>query len=380
MPFNGNFIEKHIAAIATSEKCVTLRVVRGTNEQSFLSKITTISENNILIEYFIKNRISFLGKVLMKACEWYYYKKGIKRIENKFGKPKLIHLHVALPLGLFAAKWSKKWNIPLLLTEHWSIYHKQNRSLISVSQKRKLKKIYHSLSGITTVSNDLLNNIKELFSLKKSMVIYNVVDTALFIPLSNQNVQKTILHVSTLDERAKNFLGILEAVKLLSKKRNDFILEVVHEFRNIEAENYVKDNELEPYVYFLGSMPEEQVAKRMGACDFFVLFSNYENLPCVLLEAMSCGKPVLTTPVGGIHEIVNAERGIFVEARNVNQLAEKLDFILQHLDTFDGRQIRSYAETHFSQEIINQEFKKFYENILDTFLNKPFTSSEMFPK
>jgi glycosyltransferase involved in cell wall biosynthesis len=368
MPFSGNFIEKHIAAISMSQKCVTLRVVRGKKKPESIAcpiahQHPYSSDNNILIEYFIKKRTSFLGKIWMKTCEWYYYRKGMRWIENKFGKPKLIHLHVALPMGSYAIKWSKKWKIPFVLTEHWSIYNMQNRSLLTRSQEKQLENIYHALSGITTVSNELLTRIQELFPVKKSSVIYNVVDTELFIPRNKDNLPKKILHVSTLDDRAKNIIGIVEAVKLLSEKREDFILEVIHEFRNLEAEEYVINNHLEKFVQFLGSMPEEQVAMKMGATDFFILFSNYENLPCVLLEAMCCGKPVITTPVGGISEVVSAERGIFVEPKNVTQLVEKLDFMLQNFKTFDENITRNYATTHFSKEAIGLQFQKFYEEI-----------------
>jgi len=359
MPFSGSFIEKHIAAISMHRKCVTLRVVRGAKAK----KHENTNENNIVVEYFIKAGNSLLGKIWMKLCEWYYYEKGMRVIEKTYGKPELIHLHVALPMGEFAVKWSKKWNVPLILTEHWTIYNPLNRALMNPTQKRKLKNIYTTISGITTVSDNLLRCIQELFPLKKRVVIYNVVDTELFIPQKNDNFPKKILHVSTLDERAKNILGILKSIKLLSEKRQDFILEIVHEFRNLKAEAYVKEHHLEKFVHFLGSMPEKQIAEKMRSSDFFLLFSNYENLPCVLLEAMSCGKPVITTPVGGITEIVNTERGIFVEPKNIDQLAEKMDFMLQNLEIFDSELARDYAVTHFSKKTISLQFCEFYERI-----------------
>jgi len=359
MPYSGNFIEKHIAAISVHRKSITLRVVRGAKVQ----KREGVTENNILVEYFIKDRTSLPGKVWMKFCEWYYYQKGMKLIEKKYGKPELIHLHVALPTGKVAVKWNKKWNVPLALTEHWSIYNPLNHALITSVQKRKFKNIYAALSGITTVSNNLLNCIQELFPLKMNTVIYNVVDTELFTPQINNNCQKKILHISTLDNKAKNILGILKGVKLLSEKREDFVLEVVHEFKNIKAETYIKEHSLEKFVRFLGSMPEKEVAAKMKTCDFFLLFSNYENLPCVLLEAMSCGKPVITTPVGGIPEIVNMERGLFIEPGNVEQLVEKMDFMLQNLESFNSDIIRNFAVTHFSKETISLQFCDFYDKI-----------------
>jgi glycosyltransferase involved in cell wall biosynthesis len=373
MPFRGNFIEKHIDAISMTKKCVTLRVVRSVakhknknvkNETTKVIKEEEVNISNVLVEYVIKNRTSFLGKVRMRIEEWYYYRKGMKAIEKQFGKPELIHLHVALPMGIFGVKWSKKWNVPLLLTEHWSIYNSINRELISMPQKRKFKNIFNHISGITTVSNNLLQCIQEWFPVEKNAVIYNVVNAELFFPQKKDNFPKKILHVSTLDERSKNFSGILEGIKLLSEKRQDFILEVIHEFRNEKAEEYVKNNRLGSFVHFLGSMPEKQVALKMGSCDFLLLFSNYENLPCVLLEAMSCGKPVITTPVGGIPEIIDAGKGVFVEPQNVNQLVKNLEFILDHLKSFDVDIIRNYAVTHFSKDVIGKQFQQFYETIL----------------
>jgi len=362
-PLHGNFIEKHIAAISKFQKCVTLRVVRVEKKNGFHG-ISTVNDNNILVEFSILKRSSFLGKVWMKLCEYYFYRKGMKTILQKFGKPQLIHLHVALPIGKIAVRWSKKWKTPLVLTEHWSIYNTNNRGFITPSQQRKFCRIFAALSGITTVSNSLLNNIEELFPVKRSAVIYNVVNTELFIPQKNSNFPKKILHISNLDERAKNFLGILESVQMLRNRRSDFILEVIHDFRCCKAESFVKEQQLEKFVHFLGSMPEEQVAMKMRESDFFLLFSNYENLPCVLLEAISCGKPLITTPVGGIPEIVNEEIGIFVEPDNIQQLTEKLDFMLQHFENFNEYNAHQYAENHFSNEVIGQQFLEFYKSVI----------------
>jgi len=366
MPFRGNFIEKHIAAISMTHKCVTLRVVRKTDKFRNTEPCTALkNENNITVEYYVKERTSFLGKLRMKISEWYYYRKGMKTIEKKFSKPALIHLHVALPLGIFAAKWSNKWKVPLVLTEHWSIYNQINRLLLTPVQKRKLKKIFTLLSGVTTVSQELSERIGELFPLKNSKVIYNVVNTELFVSQKSDQSPKKILHISTLNQDAKNFLGILEAISILSVMRQDFVLEVVCEYKNLKAEAFVKEHRLEKFVHFLERMPEEQVAMKMGSCDFFLLFSNYENLPCTILEALSCGKPVLTTPVGGITEIINEERGIFVEPKNVAQLSYKLDYMLQHYQTFNSEHARNFAVNNFSKDVINLKFAEFYSTILN---------------
>lgn len=74
----------------------------------------------------------------------------------------------------------------------------------------------------------------------------------------------------------------------------------------VEVDNH-PDN-----VYFLGNIPD--AGRYNSIADLFILPSNYEGLPMVILEAMSAGKSVVASNVGGISEIVvNGENGYVVE-------------------------------------------------------------------
>ena len=61
-----------------------------------------------------------------------------------------------------------------------------------------------------------------------------------------------------------------------------------------------------------GEKSLEEVASLMGESHAFLLFSHYENLPCVILEAFSCGIPVVSSDTGGIREHLDPSRGILV--------------------------------------------------------------------
>jgi glycosyltransferase involved in cell wall biosynthesis len=77
-----------------------------------------------------------------------------------------------------------------------------------------------------------------------------------------------------------------------------------------------------------GAAAAETVAQWMRAADVFCLPSYTEGYPNVLVEALACGRPVLSTPVGGIVEIVDESNGVLVPPQNAQALAAGLDAIL----------------------------------------------------
>jgi glycosyltransferase involved in cell wall biosynthesis len=78
------------------------------------------------------------------------------------------------------------------------------------------------------------------------------------------------------------------------------------------------------HVRFLGVLPAPKLAAAMTAADVFVLPSVFEALGVVLLEAMSCGTPVVASRVGGIPEVVAPECGRLVGSKDVEGLAEAI--------------------------------------------------------
>jgi len=362
-PYTGNFIEKHISAISKMEPGITLKVVKsGTVSQRMTDLL--VSEGNRVVTYFVKQRSGWIGKVWMAILIKLYYYLGSQYIKKKYGVPRLIHLHVSIPKGSFAVRLKREWKVPLVLTEHWSIYHPENRDLLSKSSLNQLQQIFQHVDALSTVSEHLLRSIQEMFPIQKSAIISNVVDCDLFVPQSVTNQKKQIIHISTLDESAKNFIGILRCIKEISKKRKDFELQVISEFRKPDLEQYVIDNELSDVVYFLGNKSEQQVANQLSHSDFLILFSNYENQPCVILEAFSCGKPVIATTVGGIPEIVNKERGVLVPKQDENGLQSAILKMLDTHSNYSSTDIREYAIDHFSREKIGQSFAEFYKSMV----------------
>ena len=95
-----------------------------------------------------------------------------------------------------------------------------------------------------------------------------------------------------------------------------------------------------------------------------MLFSNFENLPCVIVEAFASGVPVLSTAVGGIAEIVSPERGMLIKSGDEDALLQGMNTLLDHCNEYDRGAIRDYAIKTFAAQNIGQQIFEEYKKIV----------------
>jgi glycosyltransferase involved in cell wall biosynthesis len=309
------------------------------------------------------------------------YQYGLKYIKKRFFKPDLIHLHVAYPLGQVALLWKKLFGYKYVLTEHWTIYQPQNKDVLVGGLKRKIVKIANNAELIMPVSLDLQRCMEGHGVHNRFKVIYNLVNTDMFklrqLPCIDsslrtglrrndmQGSKKHILHISTLRDEAKNFSGILRVIERLRQQRDDFELHVIHDYDAPEFKAFVKEHHLEDCVFFHGKKASSEVAEAYQQADFFLLFSNFENLPCVIVEAFASGVPVLSTAVGGIAEILSPERGILISQGDEDALLQGMNQMLEHFSEYDRTAIRQYALSTFSNGIIGKQIFEAYKEVID---------------
>ena len=98
----------------------------------------------------------------------------------------------------------------------------------------------------------------------------------------------------------------------------------------------------------------------MNTHDLFLLFSNYENLPCVVVEALSVGLPVLATDVGGTAEMITKNNGIIIDSKNETQLEEQLILFIDNISNYDRVEIGKTARKIYSYETVGLQFLNIY--------------------
>ncbi len=139
-------------------------------------------------------------------------------------------------------------------------------------------------------------------SQKKITVVYNTVqiDEELIDKTSSGNSLKKLLTVS----------------RLVPWKRVDGIIRALENYPDLELviigsgplesdlKSLIKELHLERRIKMTGSLDRSNVIHHMNNSDLFILNSSYEGLPHVLIEAMTCGLPVISNRIGGCPEVV----------------------------------------------------------------------------
>ena len=361
-PTLGNFCVRMIDALPEDCHSVILSVCDGKNMmKSFEVKEIQGTRHTHVQIYIRPPKINAIRK--MKMLRMYQY--GLKYIKKHFFEPDLIHLHVTYPLGQVALLWKKLYGYKYVLTEHWTIYQPQNQDVLVGGLKKKIVKIANNAELIMPVSLDLQHCMEGHGVHNRFQVIYNLVNTDMFrLGEAKTEQKKHILHISTLRDEAKNFSGILRTIERLRQQRDDFELHVIHDYEAPDFKAFVKGNNLSDCVIFHGKKTSVEVAAAYQNADFFVLFSNFENLPCVIVEAFASGLPVLSTAVGGISEILSPERGILIPQGDEDALLQGMNTMLDHCHEYDREAIRQYATSTFSNEIIGNQIFEAYEKVM----------------
>ena len=116
-------------------------------------------------------------------------------------------------------------------------------------------------------------------------------------------------------------------------------------------------------VKFKGEIPYRHVASEMQEADALILFSNIENSPCVIGEALCCGLPVIATSVGGIPELVDQHNSILVHPENEDELVAAMKKMKDGYLAFNKQTIALNAEQRFSYQIIGKKFDDLYRGL-----------------
>jgi glycosyltransferase involved in cell wall biosynthesis len=208
------------------------------------------------------------------------------------------------------------------------------------------------------------------------------VDTQRFLPV--EPAQKNLLReklnlpqsasVATYTGRLVSYKGLPLLLKVwneIRRKHANVLLILAGtgglDIHNCEEElrAYVKSAYLEGHVIFTGAV--QNVPEYLQASDLFIFPTENDAFPSSIVEAMACGLPVITTPVGAIKTIVsNQKTGLLIQPGNGEQLFQALDVMLYNeaLASRLGRAARKSVQDLYSAETVTKKYLALFQGLV----------------
>jgi glycosyltransferase involved in cell wall biosynthesis len=195
---------------------------------------------------------------------------------------------------------------------------------------------------------------------RKVMVINNYVDIEKF-DVTRKTGQ--ILFLGAFIKRK----GIYDLISALKQVNNDFHLHLCGAGEDEAVQKLIDELSLNDSITNHGWVNAEQKTQLLSECSAFILPSYNEGLPMVIIEAMACEIPIISTPVGAIPEVIIENLiDYLVESGAIEDMATKLDYVLSNDNVTVVRNAKEYYLAHFSSKTILPKWEELYSRIINS--------------
>lgn len=293
----------------------------------------------------------------------------LKRILKIHGKPDVIHIHFPI-ITLTDEIWDYLLSLQskIVVTEHYT--RTQNKEL-STQQINLLKKIALEADKFLCVNDLLPKVIEELTGVSREFIVVPNVVPSLFSnnPKSNDNIYRFIAIGRLV--KVKKFDLIIEAFAKSFSDNKQVELIIIgdgEEYENLRRK--ISLLKMENNIKLTGFLKREETAQLLGKGNAYVSASSLETFGVPVVEAMSCGKPVIVADNSPIKQYVNEERGLLFKVDNINSLAEKLEEMYQNRFKYNSQEISDFAKKNFSDQAVSKRLYSIYMSCLKNIANK----------
>lgn len=267
------------------------------------------------------------------------------------------------------AIWSQGHGIPAVITLHNYVLDPFMSAYSSTLQRLHYRtdlrwftrRALEQATRITAVSNftaDLA--LSDLRMTRDIQVIYNGVDEKSFTPIRERRPQKkiSVLFSGNLTER-KGKQWIIPIADRLSEG-----IEIVYT-QGLRTKSRLPSH---PRLRCMGNVPHRQMPELYRQADMLLLTSVREGLPMAVLEAMSCGIPVVATDCSSLPELIrNGKNGFLCSLGNVEDFANSINTLADSpsLRKRAGEMNRSRVEEQFTLDLMVSNYRTLFETALE---------------
>lgn len=277
--------------------------------------------------------------------------RAMRRIRASGFRPDLIHAHSYEP-GFPSVLLGIYHRIPIVISEHYSGFA---QNALTSRELLKARWAFAHATRVLPVSGALQLALQGAGVRGRFQIVPNTFDPAVFAPGGSKpksDGPKRLLFVGRMVP-IKRLPDLLRAVARLSAS-DAWHLDIVGDGPDRVACEHLADKlDITERVTFHGTKTKTEIATLMRNADLFVLPSQWENMPCVLIEAQASGLPIVASSVGGIPEVVNGGTGILVAPGDVPGLADGITRTLARLPSYDAQDLARNAERYSYESVGN---------------------------
>jgi L-malate glycosyltransferase len=299
---------------------------------------------------------SFLRKYVDRMRE--LYRAG----EEAWGRPDVIHAHVSIPGGYVAARIGSEMGIPVIVQEHYSGFESDARFPWRVGGF--VKEMAKNIDGIYAVSLGFAERIKRTGIVPVCKVLPNPVNTDYFkIRDKGSSKQFRIMTTGRLSQ-IKGTDIFLEALKRLPDSMNwtaTIYGDIDDRFRYSRT---LECGRLQDRVALRGRVSQKELLEGYCQSNLFVVSSRSETANVSMLEALSCGLPVITTACGGPETLVDKSVAIIIKSEEAGALANGICEVAANTRSYDRKELRQYVVKHYSKSVIAAQVHEAYKNAM----------------
>lgn len=336
------------------------------NSQNEVHLLTVVDDTLPGNSYFL-NRLSkkvkyhnLKQKSALKIKSIFSTYKAIKKIN-----PDIVHIHCSTILGYLPALFyrrpkyihtihgiadkaiSFKWLQPI---QRW-LFKKEFIHPVTISTTcRKTYREFYKLNNDTCITNGIEPALPTSLadSVKREMEGYR----------KNSNVP-IFIHIARYSVE-KNQELLFRAFERLHKNGKKFTLIIIG--ANHEESNFFKSNQID-CIKFIGT--KQNIGDYLAHADYFVLTSLWEGLPLSILEAMSTGCITISTPAGGIPDIIeDGKNGFISPSFTVNDFYNTIIRAEENSHTIDKTSIIEQYNRNHRMDVCTEKYCELYNKLL----------------
>ena len=290
--------------------------------------------------------------------------KVARRLVSELGPFDLVHAHVVLPGGLMGAGIATTLNVPLVLQEHSGPFEMH---LDTGEKKERVRQVLRAACVVAAVSDELARRMAPWCNDPgRIQVIPNLLRTDLFpaTPIPREHSVLRLVTVGSLHP-VKALDTLISSVALVKGQGQAVSLRIVGDGDlGDDLARRAADLGLAYDVTFTGALSRRDTARAIGESHLYVCSSRHETFGLAPAEALSSGRPVVSTRCGGPEAFVDDSCGALVAIDDPRAMSEAILRTWNRLDQFDPVAMHERVDARFGPDVFRRRVRGLYDVIL----------------